>query len=84
MRSSKNFSSTSTRSGARMRTLIFERELKETDAKQSLAVVFAIPGRARRRRHDRRGDAEDFAVVNPRMAGDNAVAFARFQQDRWQ
>ena len=25
-----------------------------------------------------RGEAEDFAVINPRMAGDDAVGFARF------
>ena len=30
------------------------------------------------------GDAEDFAVVNPRVAGDDAIALARFQQDSYE
>jgi hypothetical protein len=28
--------------------------------------------------NDGRGEAEDFSVINPRMAGDDAVTLARF------
>ena len=57
-----------------MRTLILDFELKKADAEQPLAVVFdlhelAVGGG--------RGEAENFAVVNPRMAGDDAVGLAR-------
>ena len=75
MRSSKNFSSTSTRSGESTRTLILDLELKKPVPMQPLAMVFdldefAVGGRL--------GDAEDFAVINPRMAGHDAVGLARF------
>jgi hypothetical protein len=31
---------------------------------------------------DRRRQAEDFAVINPGMTGDNTIGFARFEYDR--
>ncbi len=53
----------------------------EARAEQPLAMIFDLDERAV---HGGRGEAENFTVINPRMAGDNAVALARFQQDGWQ
>ena len=58
-----------------MRTWIFDLELKKPDAEQSLAMVFDLDKFAV---GDGRGDAQDFAGINPRMTRDNAVGFARF------
>ena len=53
----------------------------EAHAEQPLAVVFDLH---KRTVNHGRGEAEDFAVKNQRMAGDKAVAFARLQKDSWQ
>jgi hypothetical protein len=58
--------------------IYFRVRIVKTHAEQPLAMVFDLDERAI---GNRRGEPEDFAVINPRMAGDNAVAFARFQQD---
>jgi hypothetical protein len=50
----------------------------KTDTEQALAMVFDLDKRAV---GDGRGKAENFTVINPRMAGDDAVAFARFEQN---
>ncbi len=50
--------------------------IEEADAEQPLAVVFDLDEFAV---GDGRGEAKNFAVINPRMTGDDAVGFARFQ-----
>ena len=78
MRSSKKAWFVSTRSGERTRTLILDSGVIETGAQKALAMVFdlhqlAIGGGLR--------EPEDGTMINPRMAGQDAVGFARFQQN---
>ena len=61
-----------------MRTIDFGLRIEEAHAEEPLAVVLDLDEFAV---GERRGDAQDFAVINPRMARDDAVGFARFEKN---
>jgi hypothetical protein len=55
--------------------------IEDAGAQQALAMIFdlhhvAVSGG--------RGESENFAVVNPRMAGHYAVSFTRFKYDSYE